>query len=176
MKVGLTTFLATLCMLAWTSPAQARMERVCSGTQPARMELACGQQNLHRANSVMRFLRLYPKAGTRHIRDILWRDHLWLRKYARAHISRAQQRMRPAVPACTNDLLNLEGGWNPHATNPDSGAYGGPQALPGSKMRSAGSDWAHNIWTQIRWMIGYVNGRYGGMCNALSFRRANGYY
>jgi hypothetical protein len=176
MKVGLTIFLATLCMLAWTSPAQTRMERVCSGKQPARTELVCGKKNLHRATSVLRFLRLFPNAGTRHDRAVLRRDHTWLQKYALWHISHAQARTRPSVPACTDDLLNLEGGWDPHATNPSSGAYGGPQALPGSKMKTAGSDWAHNIWTQIRWMIGYVNGRYGGMCNALSFRIANGYY
>lgn len=57
-----------------------------------------------------------------------------------------------------------------------SGAYGGPQALPGHKMSSAGPDWRTNIWTQIRWMIGYMNGRYGSSCAALSFHDENGYY
>ena len=57
-----------------------------------------------------------------------------------------------------------------------SGAYGVPQALPGHKMKSHGSDWATNVWTQIRWMISYVNGRYGGSCAALAFHRANGWY
>lgn len=96
---------------------------------------------------------------------------------------------RPAVDSCLHELLMREGGYNPHkwnggyvgpwdpySTHGGSGAYGGPQALPGSKMASAGPDWRDNIWTQIRWMIGYVNGRYGGSCSALAFQRANGYY
>lgn len=98
------------------------------------------------------------------------------------------QPQHPSLDSCTRELLNSEGGMNPHKWNggyvgpwtPNdnhggSGAYGGPQALPGSKMRSAGADWADNIWTQIKWMRGYVM-KYGGMCAALSFQRANGYY
>lgn len=55
-------------------------------------------------------------------------------------------------------------------------AYGLPQALPGTKMRSAGPDWRTNPRTQIRWMIRYVNERYGGACAALAFHRRNGWY
>lgn len=189
MTVRLTIILATLCMLAWTSPAQARMERVCPGAHPAGKELACGKANLHRATSMLRFLRMYPKAGTRHNRAILERDAKWLQKYALRHISRAQSRIHPAVDGCTDKLLRREGGYNPHKWNGGyvgpwesgdnhggSGAYGGPQALPGSKMRSAGADWRDNIWTQIRWMRGYMNSKYGGSCNALAFSYANGYY
>jgi hypothetical protein len=66
--------------------------------------------------------------------------------------------------------------WDPHATNPSTGAYGLPQALPGSKMASAGADWADNPATQIRWMIGYVNSRYGGSCAALSHSYSYGWY
>ena len=54
--------------------------------------------------------------------------------------------------------------------------YGIPQANPGTKMASAGPDWRTNPWTQLRWMIGYVVGRYGGECQALAYRRAHGYY
>lgn len=80
------------------------------------------------------------------------------------------------IDSCTRTLLDREGGMNPHATNPTSGAYGGPQALPGSKMASAGPDWRDNIWTQIRWMIGYMNERYGGSCAALAHSYSHGYY
>lgn len=80
------------------------------------------------------------------------------------------------IDSCTRELLSREGGMNPYATNPSSGAYGGPQALPGSKMSSAGSDWRTNIWTQIKWMYGYMNARYGGSCAALAYHNANGYY
>lgn len=47
-------------------------------------------------------------------------------------------------------------------------AYGLPMANPGTKMESAGPDWRTNPWTQIKWMVGYVNGRYGGSCAALA--------
>jgi hypothetical protein len=53
--------------------------------------------------------------------------------------------------------------------------YGIPQANPGRKMASAGRDWATNAWTQLRWMIGYVQ-KYGGECAALRFRMSNGSY
>jgi hypothetical protein len=58
------------------------------------------------------------------------------------------------------DIVGRESGWNVHATNPTSGAYGIPQALPGSKMASAGSDWQNNPFTQIRWMVGYIRDRW----------------
>lgn len=45
-------------------------------------------------------------------------------------------------------------------------AYGIPQATPGTKMASAGPDWATNPWTQLKWMIGYVNKKFGSECNA----------
>ena len=40
--------------------------------------------------------------------------------------------------SCLDSLWNHESGWNVSASNPSSGAYGIPQALPGSKMASAG--------------------------------------
>jgi hypothetical protein len=54
-----------------------------------------------------------------------------------------------------------ESGWNQYAQNPTSPAYGIPQANPGSKMASAGSDWKTNPATQIRWGLGYIKGEYG---------------
>lgn len=63
-------------------------------------------------------------------------------------------------------LVAGESGWNVHATNPSSGAYGIPQALPPGKMASAGSDWRDNPATQIRWMLDYIGGRYGDPANA----------
>ena len=52
------------------------------------------------------------------------------------------------------------------ADNPNSSAYGIPQALPGSKMASAGADWATNPVTQIKWGLGYIQDRYGSPCSA----------
>ena len=57
---------------------------------------------------------------------------------------------------CLQSLWNAESGWNPSASNPISGAYGIPQALPGSKMASAGPDWQTNPATQIKWGLGYI--------------------
>lgn len=62
------------------------------------------------------------------------------------------------------------------AENPTSGAYGIPQALPGSKMASAGDDWRTNPLTQLRWMDNYVRNRYGGWQGALQFKQAKGWY
>jgi hypothetical protein len=73
-------------------------------------------------------------------------------------------------------MWNHESGWNEYATNPGSGAYGIPQALPGSKMASAGPDWQHNAMTQIAWGLGYVGARYGDPCKAWSFWQAHHWY
>ena len=76
---------------------------------------------------------------------------------------------------CLLDLWNRESGWVYDAENA-SGAYGIPQALPGSKMASAGPDWQTNPATQIRWGLGYIKGIYGNPCSAWAFEEANGYY
>lgn len=67
------------------------------------------------------------------------------------------------------DLIYRESGCRVDATNPSSGAYGIPQALPGAKMAELGDDWQTNPVTQIRWMAKYVTTRYGGWQQALDF-------
>jgi hypothetical protein len=76
---------------------------------------------------------------------------------------------------CLNALWTRESGWNPTAANA-SGAYGIPQALPGSKMASAGADWQTNPATQIRWGLGYIKGLYGSPCGAWAHSQATGWY
>jgi hypothetical protein len=76
---------------------------------------------------------------------------------------------------CLLDLWNRESRWVYDAENA-SGAYGIPQALPGSKMASAGPDWQTNPATQIRWGLGYIKALYGNPCGAWAFEEANGYY
>jgi hypothetical protein len=76
---------------------------------------------------------------------------------------------------CLVSLWNLESGWNVYASNP-SGAYGIPQALPGSKMASAGPDWQSDAATQIRWGLGYIKSLYGSPCGAWSHEQATGWY
>lgn len=77
--------------------------------------------------------------------------------------------------ACLVALWNRESGWRVNAAN-SSGAYGIPQALPGSKMASAGSDWATNPATQITWGLGYITGRYGTPCGAWGHSNSSGWY
>jgi hypothetical protein len=77
---------------------------------------------------------------------------------------------------CLDKLWDRESGWNAHASNSSTGAYGIPQALPGSKMASAGADWQTNPATQIKWGIGYIKAIYGDPCKAWSFWQANNYY
>ena len=77
--------------------------------------------------------------------------------------------------ACLVALFNRESGWNVYAANP-SGAYGIPQALPGSKMASAGADWATNPATQISWGLGYIAARYGTPCGAWAHSQSAGWY
>ncbi|WP_028659544.1 lytic transglycosylase domain-containing protein [Nocardioides insulae] len=77
---------------------------------------------------------------------------------------------------CLDSLWTRESGWSTSADNPSSSAYGIPQALPGSKMASAGSDWATNPATQIKWGLGYIQDRYGSPCGAWSHSESNGWY
>jgi len=78
--------------------------------------------------------------------------------------------------SCLQPLWALESGWNIYASNPSSGAYGIPQALPGSKMASAGPDWQSDAATQIRWGLSYIQGTYGSPCAAWSHDEADGWY
>lgn len=73
-------------------------------------------------------------------------------------------------------IINHESGWRVDATNASSGAYGLPQALPGSKMASAGSDWATNYQTQLKWFWSYCESRYGSITGAYTFWVSNGWY
>jgi hypothetical protein len=77
---------------------------------------------------------------------------------------------------CFDNIIMHESKWSITATNPTSGAYGIPQALPGSKMATAGADWKTNPATQITWALGYVKARYSTPCGAWSFKSAHGWY
>jgi hypothetical protein len=77
---------------------------------------------------------------------------------------------------CLDSLWTRESNWNVHAHNASSGAHGIPQSLPGSKMASAGPDWEDNPVTQIKWGLGYIQGRYGSPCNAWGHSESHGWY
>jgi hypothetical protein len=112
-------------------------------------------------------------------------EHTHVRHAARAHTPVGSVTGSPQAAAravfgaqygCAAQLITRESGWNVHARNPSSGAYGLPQALPGSKMATAGADWRTNPVTQLRWMRSYVAARYGGACAALAHSHATGWY
>lgn len=77
-------------------------------------------------------------------------------------------------------IISHESGWCPTKAQgehscpaiPDNSGtsygYGLCQATPGYKMSTAGSDWATNPVTQLRWCSGYATGRYGSWGAAYS--------
>lgn len=70
-------------------------------------------------------------------------------------------------------IISHESGWNYHAVNRSSGAYGLPQSLPAGKLASAGADWRDNPVTQLRWAHNYAVGRYGSWEAAYYFWTVN---
>ncbi|WP_405423206.1 transglycosylase SLT domain-containing protein [Streptomyces erythrochromogenes] len=97
--------------------------------------------------------------------------------YTVAQVKAIAQQMVPAGQfQCFSKIINQESTWNYLAVNKSSGAYGLVQALPGSKMASAGADWRTNPATQIKWGLNYMEDRYGSPCAAWTFHQANGWY
>lgn len=97
--------------------------------------------------------------------------------YTVAQVKAIAQQMVPAGQfQCFSNIINQESTWNYLAVNKSSGAYGLVQALPGSKMASAGADWRTNPATQIKWGLNYMEDRYGSPCAAWTFHQANGWY
>jgi len=95
-------------------------------------------------------------------------------KFARSHLADygwGGGQMSPLV-----NLWNRESGWHWNADNPNSSAYGIPQALPGSKMASAGADWKTNAATQVKWGLGYIKDRYGSPAAAWAHSNAYNWY
>ncbi|WP_316528392.1 transglycosylase SLT domain-containing protein [Kitasatospora brasiliensis] len=78
--------------------------------------------------------------------------------------------------ASFSQIISHESGWNVTATNPSSGSYGLGQALPASKMASAGADWKTNPSTQIKWALDYMNTRYGSPNAAWNFWQNHHWY
>jgi len=77
---------------------------------------------------------------------------------------------------CLDQLWQRESKFQTTARNFRSGAFGIPQALPASRMASAGADWRTNPVTQIKWGLSYIDVRYGSACNAWSHWVRYGWY
>lgn len=88
----------------------------------------------------------------------------------------ARALLGPVQYLCLDEVFTHESHWNPFDLNRGSGAYGIPQALPGSKMAWAGADWKTNPLTQVRWGIHYMDVRYGSPCAAWSFWQIHRWY
>lgn len=99
-----------------------------------------------------------------------------LNKSVRAVKAYARKRVGPRQWPCLNQLWIRESNWRYRATNPYSGAYGIPQSLPASKMRSAGADWRTNPYTQVKWGLRYIKSRYGTPCGAWRHWRSHHWY
>jgi hypothetical protein len=78
--------------------------------------------------------------------------------------------------SCLSKLWQKESGWSYTAENASSGAYGIPQALPGSKMGTVAADWATNATTQIAWGLSYIDRAYGTPCSAWSHSQSVNWY
>jgi hypothetical protein len=77
---------------------------------------------------------------------------------------------------CLDKLFTKESGWNPKARNKSSGAFGIPQALPGSKMATEGADWETNPVTQIKWGLTYIKNLYKTPCASWAHSQTTGSY
>jgi hypothetical protein len=116
-------------------------------------------------------LSTQAEAATRRHHRLGWkREIAWKMMYTRFNW-RPRHQFR-----YLNRLWNRESSWNVHAYNPYSGAYGIPQAVPGSKMSSAGSHWRTSARTQIRWGMRYIKSRYGSPRRAWAHSCATGWY
>jgi hypothetical protein len=78
--------------------------------------------------------------------------------------------------ACLDSIWTHESNWRVNASNSSSGAYGIPQARPGTKMASAGSDWRTSARTQIAWGLAYIARTYGNPCSAWEFWQSHSWY
>ena len=75
---------------------------------------------------------------------------------------------------CLDALYVGESNWRVDADNPNSSAYGIPQAL--TQLHDLPADYMTSAEAQIRWGLDYIKGRYGTPCNAYAFKRSRGFY
>jgi len=121
------------------------------------------------ANSATTLLTTSATAGTRH--HLGWKKEIAWRMMSHRFGWRPRYQFRSL-----NRLWERESSWRIHAYNPYSGAYGIPQAVPGSKMSSAGSDWRDSARVQIRWGLHYIKAVYGKPRRAWRHEVAYGWY
>lgn len=72
-----------------------------------------------------------------------------------------------------DSIISRESNWDPNAVNPNGGAYGIPQILPSAHPNT---HLENNPRGQIRWLLDYIDERYGGVNSALAFKNREGWY
>lgn len=110
-----------------------------------------------------------PPAPTIQPTPAPYRDTVW---NARTYV---KNRVGAKGYDCLNAVWTAESKWNPRAGSP-TGAYGIPQAFPGSKMAAFGSNWRYSPLTQVKWGLWYVTSRYGSACGAYDFWKVHAWY
>ena len=93
-----------------------------------------------------------------------------------AHTIATQEGLNQQQWVCLDQLWQQESKFQTNARNRRSGAFGIPQALPASRMASAGADWRTNPATQIKWGLSYLRVRYGTACNAWAHWKRDRWY
>ena len=96
--------------------------------------------------------------------------------YARTFMAKRYRWTSTHQWQCLAVMWSKESGWRHQAHNSGSGAHGIPQAVPGSKMASAGPNWRTDARTQIKWGLKYIKGRYGSPCGAWGFWQRHHWY
>lgn len=115
-------------------------------------------------------------ARTLALRQIAKAKKPWGARVVAKAIAKAKHGWGPTQFVCLNNLWTRESGWRYRANNSRTGAYGIPQAHPGSKMSTVARDWRTNPVTQIRWGLRYIDSRYNTPCAAWAkFKRSNWY-
>ncbi len=185
MRIALTVVMA-IVMFGGTSTAQAHLVTKPKG-ETLKHRLASQTENLAHAKYVCRRGKGDHKRWS--CKAVAWLTSERKETYRKLNPPDIKTYIRTHHP-CLADIIEGEPEYGSHGENAryiptlDYGgghgnvyeAYGIPQANPGYKMKSAGPDWATNPWTQLRWMIGYVNGRYGGECEARAYKRRYNVY
>lgn len=139
--------------------AQAQLT-VAISTEKDRLDAAAAEAEAARAAAELAATRGYTGSPKEIARQMALAEYGW-----------GEQQFQ-----CYDNIIMRESEWVVTATNPSSGAYGIPQALPASKLASAGDDWRTNPVTQITWGLDYIQGRYGTPCEAWSFKQSVGWY
>lgn len=173
---------ALVCVICWAA-ADAHAGRFLHHKQhlTTAQKVAYFKRSLRHERQVVAWLesRFAPRTLERHT------ELRWYRAAVSWHtrlLAQYKWKLKPPpriyAGPCLAAIIDYEGsGWDPQRWNGGgSGAYGLPQALPATKMRSAGPDWATNAYTQIDWMRVYVVARYGSCEAALAHWTAHRSY